>query len=292
MTNNHTAICFALGSDWGRADNAVIEGNRIHNCGLMPARNHDHGIYVEASSGSVIRNNWIFDNADRGIQLYPDADNTTITGNVIDGNGQGIIFSGGSGSVSTGNTVTRNVIANSRVRHNVESYYDSGAQVGAGNTVSQNCIKGASGWYGEEGGGMGVQSPQVGFTAVDNLGETPVYVNRGGRDFTLVPGTPCANLLAGALTVDITLDAAKSSVPTNAPLAVSGQASGAQPGDAVAISVREKRGWRKVGKAKVGKRGSYRSRVRVGAGGAKTVRLRATVTGLGDSKPVAVKVKR
>ena len=72
----------------------VIEGNRIHDCGELPAANHDHGIYVGNAAGRSIRDNWIYDNADRGIQLYPDADRTAITGNVIDGNGQGVIFGG------------------------------------------------------------------------------------------------------------------------------------------------------------------------------------------------------
>ena len=42
----------------------------------------------------MIRDNWIYDNADRGVQLYPDADGTVVTGNVIDGNGEGVIFGG------------------------------------------------------------------------------------------------------------------------------------------------------------------------------------------------------
>src|SRR3954454_13048718 len=48
VTNHHTGICFILGDssgDWGRADRAVIERNRIHDCGRLPATNLDHGIY-------------------------------------------------------------------------------------------------------------------------------------------------------------------------------------------------------------------------------------------------------
>ena len=43
---------------------------------------------------TIVRDNWIYDNTDRGIQLYPDADGSTITGNVIDSNGEGIVFAG------------------------------------------------------------------------------------------------------------------------------------------------------------------------------------------------------
>ena len=89
VTNHHTTICFILGSDsYGRARDTVIERNRIHNCGQLPATNHHHGIYVEASDGARITDNWIYDNADRGVQLFPDAQGTYIARNVIDGNGQ------------------------------------------------------------------------------------------------------------------------------------------------------------------------------------------------------------
>ena len=99
VTNHHTGICFSLGHpDWARAVDTVIEDSRIHDCGHLPATNYDHGIYVSAADGTIIRDNWIYDNADRGIQLYTDADDSRITRNVIDGNGAGIIF-GGSPSV-------------------------------------------------------------------------------------------------------------------------------------------------------------------------------------------------
>src|SRR3954471_21679527 len=57
ITNDHTGICFLLGDSnggWGRADRAVIAHNRIHDCGRLPATGLDHGIYVEATTGSVI----------------------------------------------------------------------------------------------------------------------------------------------------------------------------------------------------------------------------------------------
>ena len=62
--------------------------------GPLPSTNKDHGIYVTNAKDTVIRDNWIYDNVDRGIQLYPDAQHTRITGNVIDGNGEGVVFSG------------------------------------------------------------------------------------------------------------------------------------------------------------------------------------------------------
>jgi len=72
-------ICFSLGSTdrYGYAVNTTIVRSRIHDCGVSD--NANHGIYVAATTGStIIRNNWIFRNGDRGIQLYPDARHVLI----------------------------------------------------------------------------------------------------------------------------------------------------------------------------------------------------------------------
>ena len=73
VTNFNTEICFILGSltRGNVAEGVVINGNRIHNCGKLPPQNQDHGIYVQYARNTVIKNNYIYDNADRGIQLYP-----------------------------------------------------------------------------------------------------------------------------------------------------------------------------------------------------------------------------
>src|SRR4051812_13752203 len=52
VTNDHHAICFVLGSGWGSADGTVVRNNRIHDCGVLPAQNHHHGIYVEEPTDS------------------------------------------------------------------------------------------------------------------------------------------------------------------------------------------------------------------------------------------------
>src|SRR4029077_20833199 len=127
VTNHHTAICFSLGSDTYRPQGTAIDHNDIHDCGVMPAANQDHGIYIDNADHTTITNNWIYHNADRAIQLYPNADHTTITGNVIDSNGEGVIFSGdliaGTYQTSDDNTVEHNVLTNAQVRQNVGSYY-------------------------------------------------------------------------------------------------------------------------------------------------------------------------
>ena len=95
MTNGHTAICFALGNPrFGVARDVTIQRNRIHDCGRLPATNLDQGVYVAVARGTRIVGNWIYENADQGVQLYPDARGTYVAGNVIDGNGEGIIFGG------------------------------------------------------------------------------------------------------------------------------------------------------------------------------------------------------
>ena len=72
----------------------VIRRNRIHDCGELPSTNKNHGIYVSEAKRTMIRDNWIYDNADRGIQLYHDADRSRVIGNVIYHNGDGIVING------------------------------------------------------------------------------------------------------------------------------------------------------------------------------------------------------
>jgi len=188
VTDDHIGICFNLGNaSYGRAEHDVIQDNRIHDCGTLPAKNHDHGIYVTAADDTQILNNVIYDNADRGVQLYPDAQRTTIRGNVIDGNGEGVIFSGGDTFASNDNVVEHNIITNAKLRYNVESWYP-GSAVGSGNVVRDNCIYG-----GNEGN---VLPSQEGFHATNNVVADPHYADRAAGDFKVQNDT-CAKVLAG-----------------------------------------------------------------------------------------------
>jgi parallel beta-helix repeat protein len=171
----------------------VIEGNRIHDCGKLPATNKNHGIYVGDAQGTVIRDNAIYDNADRGIQLYPNADGTRVTGNVIDGNGVGIIFGSDDETSPDGNVVEGNLITNSRIRYNVESH-SQGAPYGRGNVVRGNCIHGGA-RHNEAGG---VQTPSQGFVATDNKVADPRYVNREAKNFALQADSPCKAVFDGS----------------------------------------------------------------------------------------------
>lgn len=189
VTNDHSGICFVLGDDeYGRASGTVIEDSEIHDCGRLPATNHDHGIYVAIADGTVIRDNLIYDNADRGIQLYPNADGTLVTGNVIDGNGQGVLFGGDADSVSEDNLVEHNIITNSTIRYNVESSWQG--STGSGNVVRGNCVYGGV----RDDGDGGIEPAPDGFEAPDNVIEGPVYVDREAGDFRLDEASPCLDL--------------------------------------------------------------------------------------------------
>jgi parallel beta-helix repeat protein len=189
ITNHHTGICLLLGTPgWGRAVRTVVRENRIHDCGRRPSTNQDHGIYVAASDDARILANVIYDNVDRGIQLYPDAQRTVVRGNIIDGNGEGIIFSGADGAAASDTIVEGNIVSNSRIRTNVESWYPAGNPIGARNVVRNNCL-----WQ----GAGGLQNMVAGgFTMTDNLTADPQFVDRAAGDFRLKSGSRCATILA------------------------------------------------------------------------------------------------
>ena len=197
VTNHNTAICFTVGGFGYRPRNTVIENNNIHDCGRLPAQNGDHGIYIDDATGTIVRGNWIHNNADFGVHMYPNGDNSLITGNIIDSNGEGVIFAGAGGQTSDNNVVEHNIITNSQVRQNVESYWGSGP-VGVGNVVTNNCIKGAADPYYATQNGSGILSPQVGFTASSNLIVDPGYENAMSGDYRIPSDSPCAAILAEA----------------------------------------------------------------------------------------------
>jgi hypothetical protein len=194
ITNEHRGICVSIGGAFERfgvASSVTILRNRIHDCGRLPATNHDHGIYVEGAKNTLIRGNLIYDNADRGVQFYPNAQASLVVNNVIDGNGEGVLFgsetSGGEYAglyASSGNIVARNVISNSVLRHNVEAWW--AGPVGAGNIARDNCL-----W---NGAGGNIDLSAGGFLAIANRIAKPNFVDRAAKDFRLQAGSPCAGM--------------------------------------------------------------------------------------------------
>ncbi len=190
ITNHHTEICLHVDRYPGTPipNGIVIQRNRIHHCGLMPPANHDHGIYIAKARNTVIRDNLIYDNSDRGIQLYPAAERTRIIGNVIDGNGQGVIF----GNRTNRTLVKDNIISNSTVRHNVES----SALHGRGNVVRDNCLwSPRDDYYGGDPPHSGILQGSPGFIVGPNVIADPDFDNRIG--FHPAPSSPCASFGPG-----------------------------------------------------------------------------------------------
>lgn len=182
ITDEHHGICFHIGKPGeGVAEDIVIDGNRIHGCGRLPATGFDHGVYLNTTRNVRITNNYIYDNADYGVHLYPDAQGTYVANNVIDGNGRGVTFSGEGGTASSNNVVVNNIISNSKDTTNLESYW--GGPVGSGNRADGNCL-----WNGAE-GNVGTQR---GFSVSNNVIADPLYADRGSKNFALKPGSPCA----------------------------------------------------------------------------------------------------
>jgi len=162
--------CIILGSSTTGAAKTSIEGNRIHHCGQMPRINHEHGVYAAHTAGAKIEDNLFYDNADRGIQLYPDSYGTLVEGNVIDGNGQGLVINAN----SSYNTVRNNVFSDPADTWNV----NLGPKLsGTGNRVSDNCFWAPGGVSKFKNGGN--------FTSVSgNVTANPRYQDRDGFKIT------------------------------------------------------------------------------------------------------------
>jgi hypothetical protein len=184
VTNDHTGICFGIGSaTWGWATDTLITHDRVHGCGQLPATNYQHGFYIGAATRTRILWSLIYDNAARGIQLFPDAQYTTIAHDIIDGNGEGIIISGEGGKASSHTNVYDNILSNAAIGHDVESWWPRGNPRGVDNRVHDNCVWGSHGHL--------IDTSAGGFVAIDNATLNPGFVNADAHDYSLLPSSPC-----------------------------------------------------------------------------------------------------
>jgi parallel beta-helix repeat protein len=111
----------------------TIQNSSIHQCGQLPRTNHEHCIYALGVNDLTVSNNWIYDCADRSIQLYPDANGSSVVGNLVDSNHQN--------GISLGSDADNNVVRNNVVNTpNGKTIYTGGTYAGSGNIVKDNCV--------------------------------------------------------------------------------------------------------------------------------------------------------
>ena len=125
-----------LGDVGNGSDYATIEGNYIHDNGTDT--NLDHGIYFGTGAHGTIENNVITQNFARGIQCYPDCDDTVIANNTVVGNGRaGIQIGNEAVSTSDRDTVVNNIVALNG-NDGIRSYW--GGTAGVGNVAGNNLL--------------------------------------------------------------------------------------------------------------------------------------------------------
>jgi hypothetical protein len=186
ITNQGQAICMVLGSStWGRAVRTTIQRNTFHDCGA-PDNKLEHSVYVADADGTLITDNLFLRSGGYGVHLYPDAQNTTVTHNVMVGGGGGVIFAGEGDAASSHSVVAHNVITDSATYSGVRSFW-GGTAVGADNVARENCLIRNKRVQVDLAGG--------GFSAVANLIADPGFRDPEHGDYRLDPGSPCLDLV-------------------------------------------------------------------------------------------------
>lgn len=186
VTNDRRGSCMILGSTsgYGQAERTIVRDSRFYDCGDPAEGNQDHAIYLENVDGAQILDNVIWNTSAWAIHLYPNARNTTVAHNVLDGNGSGVIFGGNARVASSQNVVERNLITNSTADHNVKTYW--GGPVGIGNVLRDNCL------YNGKLGDIGWRD---GLTTAANTLADPRYLDRERRDYRLQSDSPCLSVV-------------------------------------------------------------------------------------------------
>ena len=177
-----------------------IDSNRIHNFGSA-GRIYDQGIYIDLADGTLVHDNYIYDNAGGyGIQFWTSSQRAHIYNNTIDGNGAGsIIIAGqivGSTSPSSYNEIDHNILSNAVSGKNTVvfwgNYSSSTANAGRANTVHDNVY-----WQGSLDPGS-AYGANAGVAYSNNRNVDPQYLDRASKNFTLQAGSPATGYGANA----------------------------------------------------------------------------------------------
>jgi Right handed beta helix region len=175
---NANIACVRLSGTIG----TLLDGNAIHNCtrATTPQRVYSPGIWVESAQLTTLVNNFVYHTAGDGIALAPNAQNSKVSRNLVDGNAAGIYIGGDASYASSRNLIVDNIVSYSG-RYNIHSNFRPRGPVGRGNLISRNCL-----WKGFRGNLAGSR----GYVAVKNLVVNPRYLNRP-QTLALRPGTRC-----------------------------------------------------------------------------------------------------
>jgi hypothetical protein len=204
-------ICLDVGEDvrdgfMNPTEDFILRRSRIHDCGSEyggpnpPNDSGVHGIYLQFlqdgadadANGAIIEDNLIYRNNNRGIQLYPNADDVLIQFNVLDHNGANLNLGSDQGFYSQRNRIENNILTDSTL-----SGLQAGGFVGDtsevlgygyqpavdyGNQVIRNCISNQA--------HPGELYEGNGFTQSQNIeNQPPQYQD---ENFRLAADSPCA----------------------------------------------------------------------------------------------------
>jgi len=178
--------CLILGSndDGETALRTLVRRNRFYDCGDPSNDNKDHAIYAARVVDGRIDGNLFVNPSGYAVHLYPNADDTVVAHNVVDGGPDttrgGIVIAGDDEYEPARNIVERNVIAFS-------SDYNLKLEVGdtSGNVARRNCLWAA--------GSRAVTSS--GGTVTGNVVANPEFADQDAADYRLSAGSDCRRLL-------------------------------------------------------------------------------------------------
>jgi len=174
---------------------AVVVRNRIHDVGHygndVP---EEHAIYVSRTSGTVIRQNWIYDCGDSGVQLYPGSEGARIERNVIDDCGNGIDPAAAYSYASHATSMAQNSITNLH-RNAANSGFGIFGYANSSSTLvdpSSNVARDNLFW--NDPGGPFSEFLGVSYVEIDNRSADPRYLDPAGKDFRVAADSPAADL--------------------------------------------------------------------------------------------------